>query len=245
MIFYSHERIKNNAKLFYRNNTANSIVAQLIYMGTTMAASFIAGLAMYMLLFITAAVVGMSKNFSALALFIIIISLVYLAMATGIYMLFMGVQNWYRSSVYVKTPLSGIFCVFKKERFWGSAGIVTLVMLYTTLWGMLFIIPGIIKFYSYSQAMFIKAENPDIPSARAIDLSKAMMEGHKADLFYLQLSFLGWFILSAFTYNILGIVYVFPYYFAAMAFAYEEIKAEAHMRGVIDIAEIGGQGYIQ
>ena len=99
------------------------------------------------------------------------------------------------------------------------------------------------QYYSYSQAVFIKAENPNISASRAIDLSKKMMNGHKGNLFYLQLSFLGWFLLSSVTYNILGIVYVFPYYYAALAFAYEEIKADAAARGVIDIYEINGGNY--
>ncbi len=246
---YSHERIKNNAKSFYSNNKTNSIVAQLIYIGITMAASIVSVIIINILILISGAVISLSDNFLVSSVFVLvsvlIISLMYLAIIAVTYILFMGVQNWYRSSIYVQTPLSEIFSVFKKERFRGSAGVVTLVILYTTLWGMLFIIPGIIKFYSYSQAMFIKAENPEIPASRAIELSKAMMNGHKADLLYLQISFLGWFILSALTYNILGIIYVFPYYFSAMAFAYEEIKSEADMRGTIDISEISGQSYIQ
>lgn len=246
---YSHERIKSNAKIFYRNNTTSSIFSQLIYMGITTAASIVSAIIIIILIFISGAVISLSDNFLvssvSVLVSVLIISLMYLVIMAGTYILFMGIQNWYRSSIYGKTPLSEIFFVFKKERFLGNVGTVFLVMLYTTLWSLLFIIPGIIKFYSYSQTMFIKAENPEIPASRAIELSKTMMNGHKADLFFLQMSFLGWFILSAFTYNILGIIYVFPYYFAAMAFAYEEIKSDAAMRGTIDIAEISGQGYMQ
>ena len=54
----------------------------------------------------------------------------------------------------------------------------------------------------------------------------------------MQFTFIGWMILSAFTLHILGIVYVFPYYIAALTFAYEEIKMDAASRGVIDLAEI-------
>ena len=91
--------------------------------------------------------------------------------------------------------------------------------------------------------MYIKVENPNISPSRAIELSKIMMNGHKWDIFYLHLSFLGWNILSAFTFGILAIVYVFPYYNAALAFAYEEIKADAAARGVIDIREINPNFY--
>ena len=51
-----------------------------------------------------------------------------------------------------------------------------------------------------------------------------MTDGHKGDLFYLHISFLGWLLLSAVTYNILGIVYVFPYFLPILATRRETIK---------------------
>ncbi len=250
---YSHERIKRNAKLFYKLNTGSSIAAQVIYIAVVMAASLALGL-LVTILSVVMSIFGIvggvtgSLSLGAVAVFLAVILLfavLYLAFAMGTYVLFMGVKNWYRNSIYRKTSLSEIFIVFMKGRFWGSLGTVMLTLLYTSLWGLLFVIPGIVKYYSYSQATFIKAENPDIPASRAIELSKIMMDGHKTDLFCLQISFIGWFLLSGLTYNILGIVYVFPYYYAAMAFAYEEIKGDAASRGIINIDEIAGGSFQQ
>ena len=110
--------------------------------------------------------------------------------------------------------------------------------LFVSLWSLLFIIPGIVMGYAYGMTEFIKMENPNIQPTRAIDISKSMTNGHKGDLFYLDLSFFGWFMLSALTLGILGIVYVNPYYYAAKAFAYEELKAEAIANGKVDPNEL-------
>lgn len=67
------------------------------------------------------------------------------------------------------------------------AGVLT--GLYTLLWTMLFIIPGIVKAYSYSMTFYILADNPDMKPNEAIKASCQMMKGHKFDLFVLHLSF--------------------------------------------------------
>lgn len=100
-----------------------------------------------------------------------------------------------------------------------------LVGLYTFLWSLLFVIPGIVKACSYSQAMYILAEDPTIGASEAINRSKAMMEGHKMEYFLLGLSFMGWSILGAFT---LGILYIWliPYMSATYANYYKSLKGE-------------------
>lgn len=70
--------------------------------------------------------------------------------------------------------------------------------LYTLLWSMLFVIPGIMAAYSYFLAPFILAENPEMKSRDAIRESKELMKGNRWRLFCLQLSFIGWTILAAF-----------------------------------------------
>ncbi len=98
-----------------------------------------------------------------------------------------------------------------------------LVVLYTFLWSLLFIVPGIIKAISYSQAMYIIAENPEIGAREAIRRSEKMMNGHKMEYFVLSLSFIGWAILAPFT---LGILYIWliPYMTASCANFYNNIK---------------------
>lgn len=83
--------------------------------------------------------------------------------------------------------------------------------LYTFAWSLLFIIPGIIKAYEYRMIPYILADNPDISYEEAFDLSKQMMDGNKWDTFVLDLSFIGWNLLSALTLGLVGIFYVNPF----------------------------------
>lgn len=97
--------------------------------------------------------------------------------------------------------------------------------LYTTLWSLLFIIPGIIKGYAYAMTPFILAEHPELSASRAIELSEQMMDGHKAELFVLELTFIGWDILAGLTLN-LGNIALNPYKNAAYAAFYRQLQAE-------------------
>lgn len=93
--------------------------------------------------------------------------------------------------------------------------------LFTFLWSLLFVIPGIIKSLSYAMTPFIMAENPNLTAKEAINLSKQHMEGHKMELFCLGLSFIGWSLLSALTMGI-GSIFLNPYINAAYAAFYRD-----------------------
>ena len=86
--------------------------------------------------------------------------------------------------------------------------------LYLFLWTLLFIIPGIIKSYSYMLAEFIAREHPEKTATECLDESRKLMDGHKMDMFLFDLSFFGWWILTILTCGILSI-YVVPYYYQA------------------------------
>lgn len=241
---YDHSRIKSNARLFYKNNQGNSILSVLIFFGVTFGASYIVSAVSGALSLITGVSAGVGFRSAeagltgAYAMYYILSYAASLVLGLAMYPLTIGLYGWYTKSIYRKTPLGEIFTPYKPPYLWSNIGTGFLMSLYIFLWSLLFIIPGLIKTYSYAQTLFIKAENPNIPASRAIELSRIMMDGHKFDLFYLHLSFIGWLLLSALTMNILGIVYVFPYYYAALAFAYEEIKVDAASRGLFDIREI-------
>ena len=96
--------------------------------------------------------------------------------------------------------------------------------LYCFLWGLLFIIPGIIKGYAYAMTPFIMAENPNMTASEAITASKELMDGHKGELFVLDLTFIGWGILAALTLNV-GHLALNPYRNAAYAAFYKDITA--------------------
>ncbi len=93
-------------------------------------------------------------------------------------------------------------------------------------WTLLFIIPGIIAGYRYSQAFYIMAENPGLGSGECIERSKAMMQGNKWKLFCLQLSFIGWFFLTLITLGIAGL-WMSPYMAVAETFFYRDVNALA------------------
>ena len=97
--------------------------------------------------------------------------------------------------------------------------------LYTVLWSCLFVIPGIVKSLSYAMTPYILAENPNFTATQAIDRSKAMMDGHKMDLFILWLTFIGWDMLSALTLRV-GDLFLVPYKSAAGAAFYRQLQAQ-------------------
>lgn len=96
--------------------------------------------------------------------------------------------------------------------------------LYTVLWTLLLIIPGIIKSYEYMMIPYLLAENPQMTKEQAFAESKRMMSGQKWRAFVLDLSFIGWNILSALTLGILRIFYVQPYMDATHAALYEALR---------------------
>ena len=100
-------------------------------------------------------------------------------------------------------------------------GVLTTIFIF--LWSLLFFIPGIVKSYSYAMAPYIKADHPEFTAKQALDESRRLMNGNKMRLFCLQLSFIGWILLSFCTCG-LGMLWVSPYMSAAQAAFYEEIK---------------------
>ena len=105
--------------------------------------------------------------------------------------------------------------------------------LFTTLWTLLLVVPGIVKHYEYLMIPYILAENPGMDRKEAFKISKRMMDGQKMDTFILDLSFIGWAFLSAITCGIVGIFYANPYREATFAELYAFNKAKAYEEGYI------------
>ena len=117
--------------------------------------------------------------------------------------------------------------------FWLNGILGTLwFILWTILWSCLFLIPGIVKILAYSQMFFIIAESPDMDVRTAMNLSKKITQGHKMDLFIMALSFIGWLILSGFTFGIL-LLWLIPYMNMAEINAYHSIKQQALDNGIV------------
>ncbi len=103
-------------------------------------------------------------------------------------------------------------------------GTMLLLYVYTFLWTLLLIVPGIIKSCSYAMTPYILADNPELKFNAAIEKSMKMMDGYKMKYFLLNLSFIGWFLLSILTLGI-GLLWLVPYVLVTNVAFYEELKA--------------------
>ena len=92
------------------------------------------------------------------------------------------------------------------------------------LWTLLLIVPGIVKSYEYRMVPYVLAENPDLSREEAFALSKRMMDGEKMNAFVLDLSFIGWAILTILTCGLVGIFYYQPYLALTDAALYQTLK---------------------
>ena len=122
----------------------------------------------------------------------------------------------------VKPKVEDAFCGF--DDYWAAVKVTFFVGLFTFLWSLLFIIPGIIKSLSYSMSLYILAENKGKPALECINESKAMTNGYKGELFLLGLSFIGWLLLTAVTFGI-AYIWVGPYMQATYINAYQLLKS--------------------
>lgn len=116
--------------------------------------------------------------------------------------------------------------VFRKDNWLNVAIIMLLRNIYNALW-YLTIIGGFIKKYEYIMIPYILAENPKIKRKEAFELSKQMMKHNKWNTFVLDLSFVGWSILSVITRGLLNVLYVNPYYSATFAELYMNLRENA------------------
>lgn len=138
--------------------------------------------------------------------------------------LIVGCYRFFLKNSWSNAELNELGAGFKDN--WGNV-ILSMFLrnLFIALWSLLLIVPGIIKMYSYRLVPYILKDHPELSATDAITLSRKMMNGHKADAFVLDLSFLGWLILSALTVGILHIFYVGPYIQATDAELYKAITA--------------------
>lgn len=121
--------------------------------------------------------------------------------------------------------------LFSEFHRFGTAFLMQLLRgIYTVLWSLLFVIPGIYASYGYAMTPYILLENPEMTANEAIAASKELMEGNRWRLFCLEISFIGWNLLSVlFTLGI-GHFWLVPYMEASFAAFYREIKAEKYGR---------------
>lgn len=105
-----------------------------------------------------------------------------------------------------------------------------LIAIFTALWSLLFVIPGIVKAYSYSMAYYVKVDHPEYTATQAIDESRRIMNGNKMKLFLLDLSFIGWIIVGAICFGV-GTLWVIAYMNAAYTEFYRDIIGDVAAAG--------------
>lgn len=141
--------------------------------------------------------------------------LISIPLSIGLILIYLDVTN------NLDIKLERLFDGFKY--FWKAFVLMLLVGVFTWLWTLLFIIPGIIKAYSYSMSFYILAENPEMTALEALNESKRIMQGHKMELFVLELSFILWDLLYIVTFGIAGI-WIMPYMQLTITNFYHSIK---------------------
>lgn len=168
----------------------------------------------------------------------LVIALVFATFVTNIIMI--GGKRYFIENREHKTSVGQVFYGFQSGNYLNCVKTMFFRGLYTFGWTLLFVIPGIIKSFSYQLVPYILAENPNLSKDRAIELSCEMMDGHKFESFILSWSFILWDILNVMTIGILGIFYLNPYKHATYAEFYSAIKAEAFNRGITNEIELPG-----
>lgn len=129
------------------------------------------------------------------------------------------------------------FSGFENGRYGRSVSCSLLVYLFTMLWSLLLVVPGIIKGIAYSMTPFIISDSENITATQAIEISKKLTYGYKGDIFVFYLSYFGWYLLSVLTFGVLAIFYVGPYQYTAFAGYYTELKKNALKNGVVTLAD--------
>ncbi|MBR6483625.1 MAG: DUF975 family protein [Clostridiales bacterium] len=135
----------------------------------------------------------------------------------------LGCRRFFRKNLDEPASMSNIAFGFDSN-YKGNVKTMFFRDLYVTLWSLLFIIPGIVKYYEYKMIPYLLSEDPTMTTEQAFAESKRLMTGNKWKAFVLDLSFILWDILSLMTCGIVGIFYVNPYKASTDAALYETLK---------------------
>lgn len=140
-----------------------------------------------------------------------------------------GCKKFFLRNSEMTADLNEITSAFR-ENWKGKVLTMFLRDIYLMLWSMLCVIPGIVKGYSYRMVPYILADHPEMSGNEVIALSRQMMDGQKMKVFFLDLSFIGWILLSVITFGIAGVFYTSPYMAATDAELYQALKSQANLQ---------------
>ncbi|MBR5423047.1 MAG: DUF975 family protein [Clostridia bacterium] len=113
-----------------------------------------------------------------------------------------------------KVEINTLFSGFRK---YGEVVLLGFMRyLFTFLWTLLFIIPGIVKTFAYALSYYVKIDHPEYTWKQCLKESERLMKGYKFSYFVLMLSFIGWYIVGALALGV-GVLWVYPYQFCTEA----------------------------
>lgn len=172
-----------------------------------------------------------------IALVIMVVSIVYGIFVGSIFEI--GGCRFFTVNATENASLRELLHGFTGGNYLRNVSIQFFRTLYTFLWSLLFVIPGIVKSYEYLMVPYILADNPNITREEAFALSKRMMDGNKWDAFVLNLSFIGWILATVVTCGIVGLFWVDPYIRATNAELYLKLKSNVMPVKVINDDQYG------
>ncbi|MBO4749334.1 MAG: DUF975 family protein [Lachnospiraceae bacterium] len=185
---------------------------------------------------------GLAGGVIGLFLLTVIAVIFVVAIALRVFLfnpLEMGGRKFFLENALEKKDGIGSFLDAFKSGYYGNVVVTMLVKdVKVFLWTLLLIIPGIVKAYEYRMVPYILAEHPELGYSETLRMSSEMMDGQKWNAFVLDLSFIGWEILSAFTCGILSIFWVNPYEYATQAELYLELSMDDHSYNVNPVSDM-------
>lgn len=135
-----------------------------------------------------------------------------------------GCQKFFVNCKYGNAVVKDIGFAFKNGYYKNVGSVMFFRTLFTYLWSLLFIIPGIVKSYEYMMIPYLLAENPTMSRQEAFARSKEMMQGQKWNAFVLDFSFIGWILLGTVTCGLVALFYGAPYQYMTHAELYHALK---------------------
>jgi hypothetical protein len=153
------------------------------------------------------------------------------------YALEVGGRRFFLQATQMDINMGYLGYAFKSERYVDIVKTMLYKGVLNFLWYLLLIIPGIVKSYAYSMVPYILADNPNIGHSRAVELSMQMTEGHKFNIFVLELSFIGWYLLGMLLLFV-GMLFVRPYEDATKAELYIVLRQNALDNGYCTADEL-------
>lgn len=178
--------------------------------------------------------------FIALGVLVLVLVVMFIAFAFRIFLgypLEVGGRCYFKQAAQEDINMNYLTFSFSKGRYWNIVKTMLVKGIYIFLWTLLLIIPGIIKSYAYRMVPYILADNPNIEYNRAIELSNQMTNGQKFDMFVLDLSFIGWYLLGFLAFFV-GVFFVMPYENATKAELYLTLKENAMTQGFCSRSEL-------